>query len=1014
MSLQSLLKEYEAREVTPPRPPAAESIDRAGKVWDTSVKNNITTQEADSIVMADELQFHVNSLENSPAFQEIDTILTDEPFDPAGPPDIGGEPPKDALATLARAEAKVLTEPVKWAFKAMNFVYSPFNRGMKFLANAMLLDPLSKSAAGPIKKYAVSSAMERERIRREIEFRRKHTMEPSQPLPPEEIERINNSVNRDASELISRVNQEAEDIDVTAGDFGASVADAIKALVPWPGVADDVRTFGEIQADSFERIVGRDAPWYYAPIADVAMDTLAFSGIVKMAMSSQAAKDPAKIARAAKLTRNERRAIKRAHKLMSRAKPEKAVSTTVPTLNAAETAKVKLIRLIKEAKPLKTQKARLLRADRREKAKKLSQVQKSVKGERLVLSTKKALKGKAPLPDFTPLNTDMSTGEIDTLFNMINTSNVRRGYDKGRAFLALDELLKGKIITKSQISNLETVFGKELTKALAGRRSAGEFIQDLSFEIINLPRAVLASFDLSAPLRQGVIFSVSHPVASMKAYGRSIRAAASLKYADDIERVTLNTKFGRMADDFGVHSSPTGFTAKIVGKEEQYMSRLAEKIPGVAASERGFTTFLNQQRREVFGVQAKKWIKRGITPESDAKSYEQLAKFINHATGRGSMENLQPGALTALNATFFSPRFQVSRIQVVGDLIDPRTTKHVRKVVARDLAEFYATGMGIMATAKMGGAEVEMDPRSSDFGKIKVGNTRYNYWGAFQPIATFAARIASGEIKSTGTKKIKDKNRAALVGSFLRTKLAPVPGGVVDVLTGETMAGVPVEATKEFAGQTAYNSLAPLFIQDVADAMQYQEQDGQLPISAGLAFHGIGVQTWEIAPFAELELARDSVSRQTYGRDYDQLTWSEVTVLDRDILINHPGITELEKQVKFESTGVNFARKQMLEARKSERFVMKGMNKKLLSDFEEMKLRVGGVNRTVGQWRLNDQQYKEYQEKTVKNINELFESMRPVWDATNIDSYSKFEMASTILRRAKLKSANEMRIGDME
>jgi hypothetical protein len=1014
VSLQSLLDEYTSREVKPKREPLSAGIDRANKVWDVSVQKNIPTQEADDVVTAEELQFHVNSLQNSPAFQDIDALLDMQPFDPAEPPRIDGEPPKDALATLARAEARVLTEPVKWAFKAMNFAFSPFNRGMKFLANAMLLDPLSKSASGPIKKYAVSAAIEREMIRREIEFRQKHTLEPSQPLPPEEIEKIAKESNEAAAGLINRVNSEVEDIDVEPGDFGRSILDAGKALVPWPGIADDVRTFGEIQADSFERIVGRDAPWFYAPIADTAMDTLAFAGITKMAMASQVADDSAMIARAAKLTKNERRAIKRAHKMASQVTPEKAVSATVPSLSNAETAKLKLIKLIKEAKPLKSQKARLLRKDRQMKAKKLLQVQKNVKGERLVGATKGVLKGKAPLPDFTPLNTSMTAQEIDILFNTINTSPVKSGFDKGRAFLALDELLNGKIITKSQIANLETVFGREFTRALAKKRGVGEFITDLSFEVVNLPRAVMASFDLSAPLRQGIIFSVSHPIASMKAYARSVRAAASLKYADDIERVTLRSEFGKMADEFGVHSSPTGFTAKIAGKEEPYMSRLAERIPGVAASERGFTTFLNQQRREVFTNQAKAWIKRGITPDSDPKSYEQLAKFINHATGRGSLENLQPGALTALNATFFSPRFQVSRAQVIGDLVNPNTTKHVRKVVARDLAEFYATGMGMLAMAEMAGAEVEKNPLSSDFGKIKVGNTRYNYWGAFQPLATFAARVASGKVKSTGTGKIKDKNRAAIVGSFLRTKLAPVPGGTVDVLTGETMAGEPVEATGEFAGKKAYEMLTPLFIQDVVDALEYQEVDGQLPISAGLAFHGIGVQTWELAPFAELELERDSLSRQTYGRNYDELTWPEATTLDADILMNHPGIVELERQVKFEQSSVNFARKQMLDARKSERFIMKRMSKELLSDLEEMKLRVGGVDRSVGQWRLNDEQYKEYQEKTAKNINEIFDSMRPVWDRTDIDSYTKYEMASTILRRAKLKASNEMRIGDME
>jgi len=1013
VSLQSLLDEYTDRDTKLPASPMAEEVARAEKVWTTSVKNNTTTTVADDVVTAEQLQLHVSSLKNRPAFENIDLLVDERPFDPAEPPSLEGEPPSDPMGDLLKAEITAITEPVKWAFKAMNFVFSPFNRGMKFLANAMLLDPLSKSAAGPVKKAALATSIRFEKIRRWNKWRDDNGLGRDEEIPQDVAEQIDKDVRGLASGLISRVNsEEVEGADI--GDFGKSAFDAAKALVPWPGIADDVNTFGEIQANSFERIVGRDAPWFYAPIADIAMDTLAFSGITKMAMSSQLADEPAMIARAAKLTKNERKAIKRAHKLASQAKPEKAISATVPTANTAEMAKLKLVNLIKEAKPLKTEKARLLRLDRRDKAKKLMQVQRNVKGEKLVGATKGALAGKSPLPDFTPLNTSLTTKEIDILFNSINTSPVRSGFDKGRAFLALDELLKGKIISKSQISNLETVFGKELTKALAGKRGIGEVISDLSFEIINLPRAVMASFDLSAPLRQGVIFSVSHPVASMKAYGRSVRAAASLKYADDIERVTLSSKFGKMADEFGVHSSPTGFTAKLAGKEEQYMSRIAEKIPGVAASERGFTTFLNQQRREVFAIQAKKWIKRGITPDSDPKTYEQYAKFVNHATGRGSFENMKPGALTALNALFFSPRFQVSRAQVVGDLINPRTTMHVRKVVARDLAEFYTTGMGIMAVARAGGAEVEMNPTSSDYGKITVGNTRYNYWGAFQPLATFAARVATGKIKSTGTKKTKDKSRASIVGSFLRTKLAPVPGGIADVFIGETMAGDPVEATGEFVGKKAFESLTPLFIQDMIDAFKFQEIDGQLPISAGLAFHGIGVQTWELAPFAELELEKDSLSRQTYGVDYEDLTWSQATTLDKDILINHPGMVELERQIKFEQNSVNFARKQMLDARKSERLIMKKMSKDLLGDFEEMKLRVGGVDRNVGQWRLNDEQYKRYQDLVATSINELFESMRPVWDRTNIDNYSKYEMASTILRRAKLKASREMRIGEPE
>ncbi|KKN35438.1 hypothetical protein LCGC14_0783410, partial [marine sediment metagenome] len=515
----------------------------------------------------------------------------------------------------------------------------------------------------------------------------------------------------------------------------------------------------------------------------------------------------------------------------------------------------------------------------------------------------------------------------------------------------------------------------------------------------------------------GIIFSVSHPVASTKAFGRSVRAAVSLKYSDDIERITRTTRFGKMADKFGVHSSPTGFAAKLSAKEELYTSRLAEKIPGIAQSERAFTTFLNQQRREVFAVQAKKWIRQGITPDKNQKSYQQLATFINHATGRGSFENLRPGALTALNATFFSPRFQVSRVQVIGDLISPKTTTLARKVIARDLAEFYATGMGILAMAKMGGADVEADPRSSDFGKIKVGDTRYNYWGGFQPLATLTGRLVSGQIKQTATGKIKKKDRVSLgidntVIQFLRTKLSPVPGRVADVFFEETILGEAVEPTAKFAGKAAFESLVPLFIQDTIDAWRFQGFDAQFPLSATLAFTGIGVQTWEVAPFAELELQKDSLARQTYGKNYDQLSFSEVSMLDGDILINHPGITELEREAKFSSEGIRFHLKIAREDRKSERLLEKRIDKDLLADLNDIKLRVGGVNRIFGNWRLNDEQYKEYQERVAKNVNSLFKEMKPLWNTKNKEG--KFELMSTLLRSAKLLAADEMKIGSME
>ena len=1006
MSLDNLLEQYRKRNIPPDRPSMAATVDRAEKVFTISEKENIPTPEADSILLSQELMDYTNKLTESPLYQKMDGLI--DVFDPSEPP-VEREGVPDPMGEILKYEIAAVREPVKWALKASSYIFAPIDRGFKFVINALMYDPLTKSAAGVVRRQVISAALNREYHR--LALQRRDGMISQE----EEIEK-REELNKQANDAIRQLT--AEDTEgVEVADFLKSGKDALKSLVPWPGFADDIKSFGEISADSYERIVGKEAPIYYAPLGDIALQTTAMVGLMKLSQSATTAKDAAALAKGAKLTKAEVNAIKKLHKAASQVKKVPVKAIGVPSKEEALTASQKLIQLIKEARPLRSRKSQLLHKSRQEKARKLAQVQKNVKGARLVDATKGALKGKSAVPDFTPLDAGLTSTEIDILFDMINTSALV-GFDKGRGVLSLDKLLKGNLLTKSEIAGLEQVFGTGLTKALWRKSSISSIIQDLTFEVFNTPRALQASLDLSAAGRQGIIFSVSHPIASTKAMGRSIRAALSKSYADDIERVTRKTGWGQLAEKLGVHISPTGFSAKLAAKEEVYMSRIAESIPLgvgklVAASERAFATFLNQQRREVFIIQAKKWIRRGITPTTNPKAFSDYAKFVNHATGRGSLEQMKPGFLTGMNALFYSPRFQVSRVQVLGDLISPKTTWTARKVIARDLAEFYATGLGVMGMSKAGGAEVEMDWRSSDFGKIKVGNTRYNYWGAFQPMARLAGQMFSGEIKLTGTGKIKDKAQIELLTNFLRTKLAPVPGLAWDIKTGETFRGEPVEPTPEFIGKRTLEMITPLFIQDVYDAWRYQGVDAQFPLSAGLAFTGIGVQTWELAPHAELELQKDSLSRQTFeGKNYDELSYIESRELDMDILINHPGIVDLERKVKYESEGVNFLRKQAIEDRKSERRLEKRLSKKLREELAENFISVGGIDKTFGNWRLNPEQYKEYEKRVAKNVNELFEEMKPLWDTKTKEN--KYELMSQILRSAKLLSAQEMKIGDIE
>jgi hypothetical protein len=250
---------------------------------------------------------------------------------------------------------------------------------------------------------------------------------------------------------------------------------------------------------------------------------------------------------------------------------------------------------------------------------------------------------------------------------------------------------------------------------------------------------------------------------------------------------------------------------------------------------------LNVLRMLTWAYYCKQWEGTGKT----AKDYDKLADFINHATGRGDL-----GAFTKaapwLNAMFFSPRYIMSRIQVPLDLIN--TTPAVRKVVARNLVSFVGAGMFAQFLASLAGGETEDDPRSSDFGKVKIGNTRIDFWAGFQPYVRVIAQIITEERKSTKTGEIYHIDPIDVGINFFRSKLAPVPGLVWDLKAGETFIGEELSA--ENAEKIIYEQLTPMSVQDWIEAVR----DSGLVTGTGfglLAMLGVGIQTygdnWESA-----------------------------------------------------------------------------------------------------------------------------------------------------------------------
>lgn len=368
-----------------------------------------------------------------------------------------------------------------------------------------------------------------------------------------------------------------------------------------------------------------------------------------------------------------------------------------------------------------------------------------------------------------------------------------------------------------------------------------------------LPRTLMTIVDFSGVLRQGATATISHPILASKAMGEMFKQTFSKAKFDEWLADVKESPLYDIMDKSGLYISDPN-SLHLSAHEEGFMSaNLAEKIPiwgeVVKASERAYVSFLNKMRVDLFKQGVEVFMNEGKTIHNSPDLYEGFANFINNTTGRGKLGPLE-GSADFLNTIFFSPRLMASRMNMLG-LTDIFTLGQkgfysqlpgeVRKMAMKDMLKFIGFGISVLGLSKMAGAEVEDDPRSTDFGKIKIGNTRYDIWAGFQPYVRLIAQVAYGQTKSTSTGALKDlnpKQRFDRVTSFLRGKLAPVPGSIVDIAAGENIIGEPVTVQSKLL-----ESIKPMIVNDVADAMKDQGIKAIFTVGVPSLF-GVGSTTY--------------------------------------------------------------------------------------------------------------------------------------------------------------------------
>ena len=575
------------------------------------------------------------------------------------------------------------------------------------------------------------------------------------------------------------------------------------------------------------------------------------------------------------------------------------------------------------------------------------------------IAAKRELKGEYTKLNIDPLQETVPIENYIKLHEELRTTKKIPRIEAVKLDDALEALFKeGKIFRPHEIKYARKVWGDNFANSLEELSEASKDMKEHWTDYLNLPRATSASLDLSRTARQNVLM-LGSPKQWFKALVRDwhllLRDEKTAKLVEKDYLLKLD-KAGDLLNRSGIRWNKWGPGVGYKSGTERFASKFAGKIPGIARSERAYAMGGNALRAEKVLEIAEQ--RSGLTTTD--KQWKDIGHVLNLLTGEGDPKTFGQLAPT-LNAIFFAPRLLESRIRAFADLFRPNLSMTARKILAYHVASFVGINAGILALSSMvPGANVETDHRSTDFGKIKFGNTRVDFWGGYLPIARLGIRMATGEIKTQSGRVIPAETRDT-IASFLQSKLGPVPAFLLDLYRGQTFYGDYVGVEAESLAQQFYNRFTPFVIQDIMDAIHYQGLTTGV-VGGALAFHGVGVQTYPMSKGTEVMMQKDSLASKVLGQKWDELG-PEVQKYMKD---NFPQIEQMERQAAFDSNNFKFLERMAREKAKVQDKFLNALPKDVQAEMSSLNLKPSGINRTISSdWFLNDKRYKMYELSTI-------------------------------------------------
>ncbi len=398
----------------------------------------------------------------------------------------------------------------------------------------------------------------------------------------------------------------------------------------------------------------------------------------------------------------------------------------------------------------------------------------------------------------------------------------------------------------------------ESLKSVAQKRTFGEVLRnylsnpvDFVSDLAGSMKAAKASLDNSFHLRQGLptfLKGITGDVQSAKIWWKTFVKSWQLMWNTLKKKKVMRGLFAEMVSDPDYELLKRAKIALNVIEEEIPVD-LPSRIPILGMlfrmGENAFVGSARYMRYQLGKQYLNVWRKSGKT--LDKRELESLGRLANSQTGRGDIasKTQRPGLL---NNLFWSPRNLRAYIDILTlHLFDRNFSMFARRQAATNLVRYISGAAMILAIAKwVDDDSVTWDSNSADFGKIRVGGSRFSVGGGLTVLVVLASRLATREFTSSTTGKTRSIDSGKfgafggkeLVFNFVENKLSPAAQVAVSLIDQKTWKGDTLTAP-----QMADDALTPLIIQNVFEAGDVEDSANVLAILMAEAL-GVNVNTY--------------------------------------------------------------------------------------------------------------------------------------------------------------------------